>query len=240
MTGNVIDKGATSFLILLIPLALTAVVIATAWPILLALLLLIIIWQVWQQWQWQRFINQVNPSFNQLIQENNGCVTPIDLATQANIEGNRAHQFLDYKAQQFNAKKQELPNQGEVYYFLTASAVEDFFTEPESFEVIEREEQEETDTQTSAIAATNEPVAASQPVTPTATLSYHQSQVASPTNNDVSLIQAELARRLQVHSSTVGKRKLDPDFSEWTRQRDPENIQWQYSDETKLFYPVEE
>jgi len=252
MTGNVIDNGTTGFLILIIPLAMTAVIVATAWPILLALLLLFIIWQVWQQWQWQRFLNQVNPAFNELIRENNGCITPVDLATKANLKGNQAHQFLNYKAKQFHAKKQPLANQAEVYYFLTASAVEDFFAEPQSLDAIEQEAEVETatpSTQPSAIASASEPVAASQPETvtsvednATATLSADDRSEATvqQSNHNVSLIQAELARRLQVHSSTVGKRKLDPDFREWTRQRDPENIPWQYRDETKLFYPLEE
>jgi hypothetical protein len=54
-----------------------------------------------------------------------------------------------------------------------------------------------------------------------------------------SLIQAELAKRLDVHSSTVGKRKSDPDFSEWSQSRDPEGIAWEYSPETKEFLPLE-
>jgi hypothetical protein len=54
-----------------------------------------------------------------------------------------------------------------------------------------------------------------------------------------SLIQAELAKRLDVHSSTVGKRKSDPDFAEWSQSRDPEGIAWEYSSDTKEFFPVE-
>jgi hypothetical protein len=53
------------------------------------------------------------------------------------------------------------------------------------------------------------------------------------------LIQAELAKRLDVHSSTVGKRKSDSDFPEWSQSRDPEGIAWIYSPETKEFLPME-
>ena len=56
----------------------------------------------------------------------------------------------------------------------------------------------------------------------------------------ISLIQAELAKRLDLHSSTVGKRKSDSDFSEWSQSRDPEGIAWQYVPETKMFVPSEE
>ena len=54
-----------------------------------------------------------------------------------------------------------------------------------------------------------------------------------------SLIQAELAKRLDVHSSTVGKRKSDTDFSEWSQSRDPDGIAWKYSPETREFLPVD-
>jgi hypothetical protein len=36
----------------------------------------------------------------------------------------------------------------------------------------------------------------------------------------------ELAKRLQVDSSTVSHRKLKPDFTEWTRGKDPDGIGW--------------
>ncbi len=249
MTEKVIDSGATGFLVLIIPLALVAVVVATAWPYLLGLLLLIVVVQVLRQWQWQRFVNKVNPAFNQLIRENNGCLTPVDLATQANIEGNQAQAFLEYKATEFSARSREIANQGRVYYFLTASAVENFFEEPEPLETLE--EIEDNETLESAIAGnfpkTTEANSDSE-ISPVEIeesenngVANHVSEaVEEESTTTVSLIQAELARRLQVHSSTVGKRKLDPDFAKWTRQRDPEKIPWQYSDQTKLFYPLDE
>lgn len=51
------------------------------------------------------------------------------------------------------------------------------------------------------------------------------------------VIQAELARRLQVSASTIGKRKLKPDFTEWVRSKDPDGMGWRYSQVTKQFYP---
>ena len=250
MTEKVIDSGATGFLVLIIPLALVAVVVATAWPYLLGLLALIVIWQVLRQWQWQRFVGKVNPAFNELIRENHGCLTPVDLASKANIEGNKAQTFLDYKATQFSAKSRELPNQGRVYYFLTASAVENFFEEPEPLESVEEFSEghetaiatatPETDVATETNGDSELSQVTSEPDN-NGVANHHvaedQTEASTPT---VSLIQAELARRLQVHSSTVGKRKLDPDFSQWTQKRDPEKIPWEYSDQTKLFYPLDE
>ena len=54
-----------------------------------------------------------------------------------------------------------------------------------------------------------------------------------------SLIQSELAKRLGVYSSTVFKRRDDPQFSEWSRNRDPDGIAWTYSKETKEFFPLD-
>ena len=54
-----------------------------------------------------------------------------------------------------------------------------------------------------------------------------------------SLIQIELANRLGVHSSTVYKRRYDSDFPQWSKSRDPQGIAWEYSEDTKEFYPQE-
>jgi hypothetical protein len=54
-----------------------------------------------------------------------------------------------------------------------------------------------------------------------------------------SLIQSELAQRLGVYSSTVYKRRNDPDFSEWTRSRDPDGIAWSYSRKNREFFPLD-
>jgi hypothetical protein len=52
-----------------------------------------------------------------------------------------------------------------------------------------------------------------------------------------SLIQSELAKRLDVHSSTILKRRAERGFPEWSRSRDPEGIAWKYSPRKKLFFP---
>ncbi|MGC9502805.1 hypothetical protein [Baaleninema sp.] len=53
------------------------------------------------------------------------------------------------------------------------------------------------------------------------------------------LIQAQLARRLDVSPSTIGKRKHKPDFVEWVRSKDPDGIPWRYCNEAKQFFPVD-
>ncbi|AFZ47568.1 hypothetical protein Cyast_1607 [Cyanobacterium stanieri PCC 7202] len=53
------------------------------------------------------------------------------------------------------------------------------------------------------------------------------------------LNQTELAKRLEVSPSTVGKRKLDDDFSIWSQSRDPDGIPWFYKEDEKEFIPRE-
>jgi hypothetical protein len=48
--------------------------------------------------------------------------------------------------------------------------------------------------------------------------------------------QADLAKRLDVHASTIYKRRSDVSFAEWTRNRDPEGIAWGYAKDSKEFY----
>jgi hypothetical protein len=51
-------------------------------------------------------------------------------------------------------------------------------------------------------------------------------------------IQAQLARRLGVSSSTIGVRKLKPDFGEWSSQKDPAGLAWRYCEEARQFFVV--
>ncbi len=48
--------------------------------------------------------------------------------------------------------------------------------------------------------------------------------------------QTDLAKRLDVHPSTLYKRRSDVSFVDWTRNRDPEGIAWGYQKDTKEFY----
>jgi hypothetical protein len=50
------------------------------------------------------------------------------------------------------------------------------------------------------------------------------------------ITQVDLAKRLDVHPSTLYKRRSDVSFGEWTRNRDPEGFAWGYQRDTKEFY----
>lgn len=302
MTGKVIDSSPSSLLVLIIPIAFLIVLLFKAWPALLALLIFSIIFKLWQQYQWKRWSQKVNPYFNQLIKENQGCLTPLDLSIKANLTGSDARRYLEKKVEEFGARRQVYEDKGTVYYFLTASALGSIFDEseplldlegdldtttqglmesplaaetptdspsdapdrlesssPETLTDSPSDAQDHDDAQEQAIASSDfstpeiasnlEPMPQSD-LPPTALPDEAPPEEDPDDDDDLwqhserqpdsqSLIQAELAKRLDVHSSTVGKRKSDPDFSEWSQSRDPEGIAWEYSPITKEFLPME-
>jgi hypothetical protein len=60
---------------------------------------------------------------------------------------------------------------------------------------------------------------------------------ASPPS--VTILQSELAKRLDVHSSTIYKRRSEPNFTGWTRNRDPDGLGWGYLEDKKEYYRVD-
>ncbi|MEL7523868.1 MAG: hypothetical protein AAGJ80_19980, partial [Cyanobacteria bacterium J06553_1] len=91
-------------------------------------------------------------------------------------------------------------------------------SEPSSVALITREESPQTTT------VNPESETVSSNINPAASIDAGQS-----------LIQAELAKRLDLNSSTVGRRKSDPDFPLWSMSKDPEGIAWKYDPDTKLY-----
>jgi hypothetical protein len=55
----------------------------------------------------------------------------------------------------------------------------------------------------------------------------------------VTILQSDLAKRLDVHSSTVYKRRSEPNFTDWTRNRDPDGLAWSYLEASKEYYRVD-
>lgn len=259
MAGKAIDNSARGVLILIIPFAFAIVILFKAWPVLLALVLLGGSWSIWQRYQWQKWSQQIDPVFHQLIRENRGCLTPLDLSIKANLSGTTAKRYLDAKADEFGAQVQDYQDKGAVYYFITANTLGSIFDDGTPNNQLEKDEKELV-----AVAVREylpPPPPPSEEALPTKQietlveereeepeelekpLSQEEKQSAEPLPKKhrilQSLIQSELARRLDVHSSTVMKRRDDTDFSEWSRSRDPEGIAWEYSPDTREFYPVE-
>lgn len=247
MAQRDIDNNATGVLILIIPIAFAIILLFKAWPILLILVLLSSAGNLWQRYQLQRLSQQLNPVFHQLILENQGCVTALDLSMKANLSGRSAQRFLDAKAEEFAAQKHIYEDKGAVYYFITANTLGKIFDESDT-------DDDSEDTKYLSQARELLLKAIPEPETTEKTLDYLEeeteedyipesvsTQEAIPRKHPIfqSLIQSELARRLRVHSSTVMKRRDDPSFAEWSRRRDPEGVAWEYSPDTREFFPIE-
>jgi hypothetical protein len=61
---------------------------------------------------------------------------------------------------------------------------------------------------------------------------------AQTTSNALTLIQSDLAKRLDTTSSTIARRKTEPDFADWSLSKDPDGVAWSYDPETKLFMAI--
>lgn len=268
MTGKILDNEGESALILILPLIVTLVFLFLAWPLVLAIIILLVAGKIWQQYQWKQWSKQVNPFFNQLLKENRGCVTPVDLSLKANLTGAAAQRFLEKKAEEYGAQRKVYEDRGTVYYFLTASALGEIFADsdppvedissPSAQLPVAKEEPLPPPPQFLASSQVKELVQQEmanagtgpdfyQPTTQEEEITEKIEAKAEPeshqqTNTEtenLALIQADLAKRLEVHPSTIGKRKLEEDFAAWSQSKDPKGIAWYYDPQEKLFLPCQ-
>jgi hypothetical protein len=349
------NNAPPEFLLILIPAAFLAVVLATAWKFILGFALLLTGNNLWQGYQWTKLAQQVDPAFSRLVIEQKGEVSPLELAARAQIGPAVANRYLNNKAVDLGGVSYQSPNGSQVYSFLTVGTLGSTFVdiEPEaslyqklaelepaqSAEVIQFtpassapetlpanapshqetavtltveevpvslvEEASLPENRASSltieaptaepvapvvvtpveveVAATPDPPAIEAPSLPQESVVQAKSQPIEPPleletitanesvpaeasdftqalrnifNNPPASVpeapvaevaavptmeiisQADLAKRLDVHASTIYKRRSDVSFVDWTRNRDPEGIAWGYSRETKEFYRI--
>lgn len=227
MNEKAIDNNSSSgILILILPIAILIVFLFATWRIILALLLFSVGLNLWQQYQWQKWSQQVDPLFYSLIQHNQGSITPLDLAMKANFSAATAKRYLESKAHEFGAQCRNYESQDPIYYFMTASILGSILDDSEPVRSLLPESPQSTEQSVAPIAES------------IATPSAPSEVVEEAPSDSSSLIQSDLAKRLDVHSSTIYKRRDDADFSEWTKTRDPEGIAWAYDPDTRLFSPL--
>ncbi len=173
----------------------------------------------------------------------------MDLALRGNFNGGKAKRYLDAKASEFGATIADSDDGNKVYYFMTANTLGSILDSSEP----------EIDFSNAPVATLNKELLEPIPVKveeesvvelvnveelPEETLEHvEQTEHVKPLEKQLflgSLIQSELAKRLGVYSSTVFKRRDDPAFPEWSRNKDPDGIAWTFSADTKEFFPVED
>jgi hypothetical protein len=332
-------KSATGCLLVLIPAALTMSALFVAWPFILGVTLLIAGGNIWQSYEWSRTARSIDPIFQQLIVQNRGEISPIDLSISAKVAGKVANKYLAIRADEFGTGSRQHPDRGQVYYFISVSTLGTIFDDSEidtpalmpatapvvAFDLapIPAEFIPELSVQPELVpslpvsptpivpvklaamppelpvaelvteaplanATTRlDPIPSSEPpliletpfvvesavnsppapalgsvaelsnlrqlfdeeqpaptATPTIVEIEEQLTIASTPaapildRSVVLIIQSELAKRLDVHPSTIYKRRSEPGFTDWTRNRDPEGLAWGYAEVEKEYYQI--
>lgn len=131
MTGKVIDSGANSILLVLLPLALITMVVFVFWPFIVGIFFFALGYKIWQRYRLKQLSEQIDPFFNQLIQAHQGCLTVLDLTTKTNLGAKTARWYLEQKTLEYGAVKRLYEDKGIVYYFLTANALGSIFDDSE-------------------------------------------------------------------------------------------------------------
>jgi hypothetical protein len=258
MSEKTIEGNGKAFLLLILPISFLAIFLASTWRIWLGVSLLILGLNFWQRYQWRQWCLGVNPTFHQLIQKNQGSITPMDLAAVGNFSGDRAKYYLNTKANEFGANIRTTDDGKQTYYFMNATILGGILDSSEP----QLELPAAKVPRKMPLLTTPEKITAVTQVKPelVADVGDHIEAVAANTEAEVetlppkdhaqptlaeqlvfgSLIQSELAKRLNVYSSTVFKRRDDADFPEWSKNRDPDGVSWRYDRKTREFFPIEE
>lgn len=228
------ENDAKGILILILPFALVMTVVITAWPLFVGAIAFSIAWRLLQEYQWRQLSIAVNPDFRRLIESNQGKITVADLALTTGLTGSSARWFLNRKAKEYGAQAIPYENKGIVYYFLTVAALRNMFDDSDpDFELEEYFEPSQPSASPHDIAQLldlDEP--RNRGIAGIAALvDLNSAADLEP------MIQAELAKRFDVHPSTVRKRRREPDFTEWSQTKDPDGIAWQYDANTRQFFP---
>jgi hypothetical protein len=219
--SNNLQKGSIwGYLTLLLPICLTAVAsfesgmmfwtIATTAGMAWA-------YKLYQQQQKNKLAH-LDSVFYRLIQENQGRVTALDLAMNAKLPGSKVQEYLDERAKEFTADF-EVTEQGGILYY---------------FQVVQTGNQSEIP---AANIAVKEPEITRLKASEKSPKLFPIDKNKATQKPKISFTQTELSRRFKVHASTIGKWKIKPEFTEWSREKDPEAIAWEYSTENKRFYP---
>ncbi|MEL7036801.1 MAG: hypothetical protein AAFO04_14435 [Cyanobacteria bacterium J06592_8] len=235
-----LKKDDGGYIVFGIAIALGLLVMKDVIPLLLFLVGGVGSWRLWKRYQKKQLDKQthLNEVFYHLVKENEGWITPLDLAMNAQVSAEDVQGFLDQKATEFSAQFEVTDQGGILYYFSTAQAWLESSVN-DQMELLETQAENLTSTASQFTEDLNTDSQISQ-TNPNNSKSVSLFPIPSKIPADIpqNLNQLELAKRLKVHPNTVSRWKTKPQFQEWSFQKDPDQIAWQYSLKTRRFSPV--
>ena len=231
--SNNLDRTNTPELPWAISIGFGLLTLGLSWQLFLAITLTSTVgWAVrrfqQEQKQQQELLNSL---FYQLIEENQGHITTLDLAMKAKLPANVVQEFLDRQARDFGAHYEITDQGGVIYYFPTALSL--LSTEGEQVDNLNLDFLSNS----SRKEVSKDEVSNNRKSQKVPKEKLNNKKLDFSSLVPKLLTQVELANRLKVHPSTISKRKTKSDFLQWSREKDPETIAWEYSRETKRFSP---
>lgn len=248
--SNNLDRNTTAELPWAISIGFGLLTLGLSWHLFLAITLTSGVGLVVRRFQLQQKQQQelLNSLFYKLIEENQGHITTLDLAMKAKLPANVVQEFLDQQARDFSAHYEITDQGGIIYYFPTAVSRPLAQTEEVDGRGVDSPSNSSVGSKFNYADTKNQKTGTNKQFAKDEVSRYPQSkkvprdQLNNQKINFSSKVpkllnQVQLANRLSVHASTISKRKTKPDFIQWSREKDPEAIAWEYSRETKRFSP---
>lgn len=273
-SNNLDNTNSKGNLAILLPIAAGIFLMSASWRVCLILAGVGGAGWIWRYYhrQRQKRLTELNTVFYQLVKENQGRLTALDLAMKTQLPGEVVQQYLEKRAREFSANFEITEQGGILYYFQTAQtplsqtvALPDVHLTQTPENANFPPEQSNSTQDSINLPAPNHPhksqlslpnISHQNPskssliLPPQIEEKLRESGInltpvkktPAPSSSDntshlIGLSQTDLAKRLQVHPNTISKRKGKPGFTQWSREKDPESVSWNYSNETQKFYP---
>ena len=170
-------------------------------------------------WFWHRHQVQhrsLHLLFYEQLEARQGRISVLEFAMAAQLTGAEAREFLDARAREFFANF-EPTDSGDVLYTFHASSPDP-----------------------SAAAPNHPPGPATETSAPTAD-AHPSSKLAgqdNPQGPSLRLTPVELSRRLGCSVDELTNQRHQPDFAQWSRQRDPDSCGWRYDEGRDCYSPL--
>ncbi len=131
MSTKTPEYNSNVYFILIIPVAISLLILIKTWKLILSLVFLGSGWRVWQQYEWKKIASQIHPTFQNLVRANGGRLNVLELSLKANITSKVASRYLLDRAYEYGAQLHSFGDERDTYYFMTTGALRTILAESE-------------------------------------------------------------------------------------------------------------